>query len=175
MARKTRRRASKRHSRRKQRGGLRGQTGWNGNPVNYDPLNAARYRASELQVPPTYVAPERPIENLTDEIYRDNMNLIQADDPKKPSRNILHRMMAAIANDRLKNPLQTLERYVNENRGAMKDLVNGKTVGKWLGGGGHTPLDILDKHCKPPTCSSDLKVHLRQALQPFIKVEQSLF
>jgi len=175
MARKTRRRASKRHSRRKQRGGLYGHTNWSGNLVNGQEKAIARYRASEPQVPPTYVAPERPIENLTDEIYRDNMNLIQAVDPKKPSRNILHRMMAAIANDALKNPLQTLERYVNENRDDMKELVNEKTVGKWLGGGGHTPLDILDKHCNPPTCSSDLKVHLRKALQPFIKVEQSLF
>lgn len=175
MARKTRRRASKRRSTRKQRGGLHGHTNWSGNPVNYDPNAAQRYteRYGNLkpEVPSTKVAPERPIENFTDEQYKTNMALIHGDDPNKPSRNILHRMMAAIASGTLASPLQTVERYVNENRNSIKNLVNGKTVGKWFGGG-HTPLDILEKHCKPPTCSFALKYHIRKALEPFIIVKQ---
>jgi hypothetical protein len=131
-------------------------------------MAGAKQRTLEMQRPSPEQIPDRPLEeSLTEEEEKQTATLI-APDPKHPSRNILHRLLYAISQSQVPKPLTTVENFITNHRDIMKDLVNQKTVGKWFGGG-HTPINILEKHCTPP-CSYALYYHIKKALEPFIKV-----
>ena len=135
-----------------------------------DVMAGAKQQTIDMQRIYPKQLPERPVEEpLTQEEKEQTAALIDSD-PKHPSRNILHRLLYAISQGQVPKPLTTVEDFVTNNRDIMKDLVNKKTVGKWFGGG-HTPLDILEKHCTPP-CSYALYYHIKKALDPFKIVEQ---
>jgi len=154
--RKTHKTRITRSTRSKQRGGF-----------SYgDVMAGAKQRTLEMQRIPPEKIPDRPIEeSLTEEEEKQTATLI-APDPKHPSRNILHRLLYAISQGQIPKPLTTVENFIDARRSEMTRLVNEKTVGKWFGGG-HTPINILEKHCTKP-CSYALYYHIKKALESFI-------
>ena len=133
-------------------------------------MAAAKQQTIDMQRIYPKQLPERPVEEPLTQKEKEQTATLIMPDPKHPSRNILHRLLYAISQGQVPKPLTTVENFVTNNRENMKLLVNKKTVGKWFGGG-HTPLDILEKHCTPP-CSYALQYHIREALKPFLIVKQ---
>ena len=104
--------------------------------------------------------------DISDIEYEQNMAPLQAINGQHPSRNILHRLMAAICHGLITKPYATVLKFINKHtQPELKTLVSEKTVGKFLFGGGHTPLDILNKNCT----DQSLKNVINEALGKYVK------
>jgi hypothetical protein len=104
--------------------------------------------------------------DISDTEYEQNMAPLQAINGQHPSRNILHRLMYAICQGQITKPYATVLNFIRTHtQPELKTLVSEKTVGKFLFGGGHTPLDILNKHCT----DQSLKNVINQELGKYVK------